>query len=810
METELCLSGSDLELERRPSTAELDERKRERARINKGQTLTIFLVTTGALLVFFAVDALFGSRLASGIGFALRDIPPAVLYRLHKGRTGKSSFELLASQNPVFLQALSPSALRKVLTDRQRIRGGEVKNSLVAACAGSSTALSKSLASWNKMRGIRELVFVDYGNVGTSSHESLRLVNSIDRLGRIIHVTALTRNSSLRAPQRFLKAQALNLGVEISCGENIVLVECETMVSPKLVSEHQLSNRTFYAGTSFKGSQRKPLEYDVLYMKRQAFEGVHGFDERIDMPGGEHIDLVERLKKLSLRRLSMDMQMIRRTENRIEEPFAFGTDISAFESENALERSRKIPKLSQYISALATKELPTWNETSASWRGKKFGLGGFRFSALREQIESTRHRSRESGAFQVSGESDNLWIHAFRTEVSTPSMLSFLSPLSLFNVVLEAHRKLLHDDHHVPHQVLRFMEQSPQASSSISLPLDDINQRSSRLQQQVASYSPLLFEVVWRQKHLLVVNLEVKDAIELFVGTSWAIASAISMGRALLLAGDFLRTPVSHLLDYEGMADVMHREFNLNINIMRGNGNWDCGRSDSGECWAADASVVAWDEYNLTTDPSMLQPNASRHTLFNIVSKSVTQWDHDAKATISQRRLQEKAFAAISVSSRVGRTLLNTSLAVRHNLADATALWLTNTQNQTGAFIQGYMEHHASREGHRPLLFVTGSNAETIDAASETVPYAEKSSGPFDAFRRTADAWIAMQCRNVVFDSTGTPPTWVGADSAILEWRRIHAPESPHYGLTHLRPANDTSLPAFHKLEFEVEPSVSD
>lgn len=157
-------------------------------------------------------------------------------------------------------------------------------------------------------------------------------------------------------------------------------------------------------------------------------------------------------------------------------------------------------------------------------------------------------------------------------------MLSFLSPLSLDNVVLEAHRKLLHDDHRVPQRLLHFVEQVPQTDSSVPLPSDDIDRRSIRLQQQVASYSPLLFEIVWRQKQLLIVNLEVEHAIYLLVGVSWAISSAISMGRALLLVGDFLCAPVSHLLDYEGMEDILHREFNLNINIMRGSDNWDSGQ----------------------------------------------------------------------------------------------------------------------------------------------------------------------------------------------------------------------------------------
>lgn len=127
------------------------------------------------------------------------------------------------------------------------------------------------------------------------SHKSLRLVSSIGKLGRIIHVTVLTPNSSLHASRRLLKAQTLTLGVQISCCENIILVACDTVVSPNLVSEHQLSNRTFYTGTSFKSFQGQLLEYEGLYMKRQSFEDVHGFDERIDIPGSEHIGLVDRL-----------------------------------------------------------------------------------------------------------------------------------------------------------------------------------------------------------------------------------------------------------------------------------------------------------------------------------------------------------------------------------------------------------------------------------------------------------------------------------------------------------------------------------
>lgn len=39
----------------------------------------------------------------------------------------------------------------------------------------------------------------------------------------------------------------------------------------------------------------------------------------------------------------MNTQMIQEMENRVEEPLVLGNDISAFESEDVLERSRKIP-----------------------------------------------------------------------------------------------------------------------------------------------------------------------------------------------------------------------------------------------------------------------------------------------------------------------------------------------------------------------------------------------------------------------------------------------------------------------------------
>lgn len=775
--------------------------KTEPPRMNNGRLLRTVLLTTGTILLLFVLDSISSNRLTLRTGMQLRGFAPfALLYNVRNQKAGRSSFELFVNQDPAFTQVLSPVALGKVLMDRKRLRGGTVKNTLVVACSGISNETSTMLALWNSVHGIRELVFVDYSNTYETSQESLRLVSSTDKLGRIIYVTVTSQNASRPAPGRLFRAQALNLGVAMSSGENIALVDCSTVVSPNVLSEHPLSNRTFYTGTPSNGI---PGEYDVIYIKKQAFEEVHGFDERIEISGVEYLDLVKRLRALRLRRLSMDTKMIiRKTLPEtilIDQPLSFETSI------DAIEQSTKLPKLLRLIWTLAIEEVPIWNGSHRFVEEKTFGLRGFRFRALREQVENTRIHPLRRTDFQFVGESDNrLWIHATQKDLTSHSLLSDISPALFNKVVLEAHRRLLHEDYKVPWQVLRFMEMLPKSNPESKM---------HRIQQQLANYSPMLsmlFELVWRQKQLLVFNLEVDDVMDLFIGTSWAIASALSTDRALFLTGHFRHTPISELIDYEGTKDTIHREYNVKINIIGGNGNWDCKRSGDGKCWADEKLAAKWDEYNLTKEPSTLKPNASQHVLMNVVSKHIIRWDHDTQATMSFQKLQEKAFASISLSSEVGKRMWNTSQAIKDNPGDATALWLTKPRKEARRFVQVYMEHHALREGNRPLLFAIGSTAQSIQAAHKVVPYEDNSSGPYDAFRRLADTWIALQCRNIVFDSDRLPSAWMGADGAILEWRRIHAPESPHYGLLHVLLPNGTSTPSFHKLEFYVEPNVDD
>lgn len=750
--------------------------------------------------------------ISSKLRYSLRELGHGAIYHFRMQSNKKSSRELFLSQHPVFNHVLNAKSLKKLLADRRKLRGGVFKNSLVASCSENSDVLKTTLASWNRVEGVREIVIVDYESVQEGPKKSLEIADTIDRLGRVVHVTVVTRNSVPNVPGHWARARALNLGVSIASGQNILFVDCRTKLSPDILLENPLRNRTFSTGKSPLGYYENADEYEVMFISKAAIHAVKGFDERIHLAGYEYIELSRRLRKqLGFRRLSMPSHMIEAVRGNSAISSIFGKDISSFEAEDIVHRSRSIPGLARYLAMDAAQELPDWTGGTSDKKSSVSELENMKFSVLREQFESLRH-SRSAIRFGISRDSDyRLWIYV--SQRSKPkSMLENLSKQSLYRVLLSAHRKFLHDDFHVPYKLLAYVENfhirvNPNNSEGISL-------REERYlvnaQSKLSNYAPLLFDIVWRKKKLLILNLEVNNAMELFVCMSWGIASAISDNRVLLVSGHLAGSPVGQVLDFDTISHVSHREYNLKISILRGIQIWSCEGGKSIKCWKGDTAIQNWDEYYLEREPSSMKLNSSQHVLFNIESSKIHDWRQAESRTLYQSRLLLQAFASISPSREVGEKLLSTSTGLLKNISSNVAIWVTNPVKNGTTTVRWFPENKLLREGHRPYIFVTGNSVGAIESMTQKFPELEKTTGPLDAIRMTADLWIALKCKKIIFDTLSSPRAWEGSDAAILEWRRVHAPEAPHFGVSHSRPSNGESLLGVHNMDFEAEPVLED
>lgn len=755
-------------------------------------------------LVLLVASLLLDRRVGPAISSGLRNFGTGTLYRLHKRRNTKSPVELFLNLNPIFTRTVNERSLRKVLAGRRKLRGGFFENSIVSACSDNSAVLRTTLASWSLVRGVREIVMVDHDSRQEDQRKSLEIMDSIDRLGRMVYVTLVHQDLSRNMSGIRSISRALNLGVTLASGKTVLLVSCDAKLSQHILLKHQLANKTFYAGSASKGWDVAPSNYEVLVVSKHDFEAVSGFDERIDVAGSQYSDLATRLRRqLRLRRLSMDSRMIEKVIVNSEVPSAAIRDVSFHETDDVIQRSRAIPELGRHFAHFAKKELPVWDGVSPDPNHRPMPLSAVRFSVPREQFESLRH-SKPKLSFGTERESDyRLWIHALsRTK---PRSLSTLLPkATLDEATLRAHRKFLHDNCDVPYSLLTLIESLPARCTCSSQKYgEDANTTLTARRRDISNYFPVLLDIVWHKKKFLVVNLEVDQAMEMFIGLSWAIAKSLLSNRALLISGRLAGSPLCHVVDLETTVDVLHREYNVKASIMGGPERNDCDVKHGEQCWADDEAVANWYELKVVGKRSPTQLNASQHVWLNIDTTCIQNWKASSEATLSSKRLFRQAFASISLSRAVGEHVADVNETLTENVRDATAVLTSGHVQRAKQFGAEFLKYQASPEGPRQSIFVSGSSAVSIDRLTSYLPMSTRTEGPFNAVRRTTDLWIALQSKNIVFDSTAIPRIWAGTESAILEWRRIHAPEVPSGGVSHVLPSNNTSSLGFHILVFD-------
>lgn len=712
----------------------------------------------------------------SKLGAVLRQTYVGTLYHVQRQWNTRSAFELFAARDAVFTQTLDAATLQKLLNDRRRLRGGFFENSLVAACSDNSAVLSTTLLSWNRVRKVRELIIVDYDSTLEGPMTSLQLVNSIDKLGRVLFVTAGSRRLSResRGSKRIGRARALNLGVAMASGKNVAVVDCNTKVSPWLLSEHPISNGTFYTGSFHQAFGGENLEYNVMFMRKSAFMAASGFDERIDIPGVEFRDLMTRLtRQQRLRRLSMDKQMIQTLPRENEESIVLAKDSSLVDAGDIMERVRRTRELSGYIFTMASKQMPYWDGHHADGTDTMLSLRALRFTVLRRQVESARYESRTKSGALVSDSADyRLWLQALVQGKNAAFMLDVLPRRRLHYVLLNAHRKLLHNDYKLPWEVLRTMEGEFSESAKGGMGAMGEEEKERVVLGRIMNYMPLVFEVVWRKKKVVVVKMEVEEAIELFVGVSWAIGFAICKDRALILVGRIAETPINRVLDYDGIADVMHRDYNLKVKIM-GGGEWDCRRKGKGGCWDGDAVGDLWDEYNLTGEPSELRDDSGRHEMLHMESGRIERWEGGGNGSRLQSRLQRLAFASICVSRRVGeRVEKSVSLELTKRIEESLGIVLSGGEERMGEVVRRVRE--VAGKGER-MVFVSGGKWERMrEVVTSLGEQVEMMGGIRDGIGKVGELWVVMRCERIIFDGEEMVGAWKGAVKHLASWRRVH------------------------------------
>ncbi|KAL1507023.1 hypothetical protein AB1Y20_007885 [Prymnesium parvum] len=171
-------------------------------------------------------------------------------------------------------------------TSRWRAPGASVRTSLLVACSNRSASLRAVLGSWLEVKGMDEVVIVDWG-----SSPPLRddLPASLDPRVRLV-VAPLESEWNL--------ARAYNLAASLASGAVLLKVDADTYLHPGFLASHALPSgwRAFFAGDWRLAPDENAWHLNgVLLVHKVHFDAVRGYDERMRHYGLDDTDLYYRL-----------------------------------------------------------------------------------------------------------------------------------------------------------------------------------------------------------------------------------------------------------------------------------------------------------------------------------------------------------------------------------------------------------------------------------------------------------------------------------------------------------------------------------
>lgn len=190
--------------------------------------------------------------------------------------------------------------------------------SLVAACKDRSDMLRHVLPSWHALRGVNEMVVVDWGSHpamldDTANSPFLRAAAA--RADESITQAPSPRLVVVRVAgndaHQWSLSRAYNLAIRLTAYDTVLKVDCDTSVHRDFLSKHTLpamtdredgSSRVFFAANNSvsdvqqQGNDPQMLHANgVLLARRVHLLEVGGYDERLETYGWDDSDIMSRL-----------------------------------------------------------------------------------------------------------------------------------------------------------------------------------------------------------------------------------------------------------------------------------------------------------------------------------------------------------------------------------------------------------------------------------------------------------------------------------------------------------------------------------
>lgn len=164
--------------------------------------------------------------------------------------------------------------------------------SVIAACKDRTLTLSQAIRSWMGVRGVDEIVLVDWSS-------SPAVIDDLPEEMLGVKKMTLVR---VNGQSDWMLSRAYNLAARVASYTRLMKVDCDTHLDPGFFEVHALRRGSFYAGDWRQLDSRDSDELHVnglLYVYRDEYLAVGGYDERITTYGWDDSDIAERLSKVS-------------------------------------------------------------------------------------------------------------------------------------------------------------------------------------------------------------------------------------------------------------------------------------------------------------------------------------------------------------------------------------------------------------------------------------------------------------------------------------------------------------------------------
>ena len=171
--------------------------------------------------------------------------------------------------------------------------------SLFTAIKNRRENFEEALQTWVLQKEIDEIIIVDW-----DSAESLAPLVEKYQNGKIYLAV-------VRDQQKWILSYAYNLSARLTSKTRLLKIDADVKILPGFFSNHDLQHGRFFCGNWRKRRNDNEMHLNgMIYMHRDDFFKVNGYNEFIKFYGWDDSDLYQRLEAVGLQRFDFDLDTL--------------------------------------------------------------------------------------------------------------------------------------------------------------------------------------------------------------------------------------------------------------------------------------------------------------------------------------------------------------------------------------------------------------------------------------------------------------------------------------------------------------------